>query len=56
MGDYTYVRVTEDDGTVHYYEFWSNHDGVWFDGRVDYTVQSRELSYEEWLLCSIIYG
>lgn len=48
MTYYTWLRYP--DGSVHYFEFDTNPNGVWSDGRVDYRTQSREVSQAQWEL------
>lgn len=56
MSDYIYTTITVD-GVTRYYETYLNPNGVWdSEGRVDYRVQSREISYKEYLLLSVVYG
>lgn len=56
MSEYLYTVLTEEDGTVHYFETWLNPNGVWVDGRVDYRVQTKELPFDEWVRNSVILG
>ena len=56
MSDYRYSTITVD-GVTRYYEFFLNPNGVWdAEGRVDYRTQVKEISYEEYLLLSVVYG
>jgi hypothetical protein len=56
VSDYLYTTITVD-GVTRYYETYLNPNGVWdSEGRVDYRVQMREISFEEYLLLSVVYG
>jgi hypothetical protein len=56
VSDYIYTTITVD-GVTRYYETYLNPNGVWdSEGRVDYRVQDREISFEEYLLLSVVYG